>query len=674
MHTTASIVAAVALAGAPPAPPGMARLPRKGLVGYWAGEGSANDSAGRNHGRIVGAVTFVRGKVGRCFKLDGRGAHVQIASSPALRITGDQSVAMWLCADTIQKHMNPFHKAYGGEFSVLLREGGYLRYAFGMSGSNGRPWAALVARDAVEMLKARRWVHFAAVRDVTAKTVRLYVNGRKARNLYGVIYLPGQPGRPHTGDITALPKARASSYPAYIGRGNNECFAGLIDEVALWNRALSHAEIALVAGSGPGVPHLTRAAAADRVVTTKGSVLLGEIRNAQFTVATSFGKVTVPARRVVGLVTGAASKVPATAPAGEAAAPRLVLVDGQVLVGKLAEPAVEIRIAGGSTLRVPWGKVREFAYRVSEARPSAPAPTGTMVSLAGGERLALAGTGPELQLLTVHGRVPLAVSGLRSVEATGKADRPHRACFVNGSELSGTLLPARLALEFRLGPRTTVGRDAVRRIDRAVEPVAPTGAATVELRSGDCLFGTMGDERLTLRIVGGDVVVRPAGVRTIAPDPAKPGQVAVTIWNGSVLRGRLGESAVTFAITPGGPTVKLKVAEIAALARSTVDPPEAVVRKVLALIAQLGAASYKDREAATKALVALGPGIASLLKRHRESPDPEVRARIERILSDLAPTTAAPPARPAAPQHRAIRLRAVAHATVGARRLALEAE
>ena len=657
MHTMASIVAAVALAGAPPPPPGMARLPRKGLVGYWAGEGTPRDSAGANHGRIVGGVTFVKGRVGRCFQLDGRGAYVQIASSPALRITGDQTVAMWLRADTIQKHMNPFHKAYGGEFSVLLRLGGRLRYAYGMAGSNGRPYGSLMADDAIEMLKARRWVHFAAVRDVTAKRVRLYVNGRPARKVAGWMMLPGEAkGRPYNGDITSLPRARASSYPAYIGRGNNECFAGLIDEVAIWNRALSHAEIALVAGSGPGMPQLTRAAGADRILAANGSVLLGEIRTAQFTVATSFGKVTVPARRVVGFVAGAASVIPTTAPAAEGAAPRLVLADGQVLAGKLAGPAVEIRIAGGSTLRVPWDDVRELAYRVSEDKPSAPVPAGTMVSLAGGERLALAGAGPELQLLTAHGRVPLPASGVRSVEATGKADRPHRACFVNGSALSGTLLPAKLTLKLRLGPRTTVGRDAVRRIDRAVQPVASAGAATVELKNGDCLFGTMTDERLTLRTTGGDVAVRPASVRAVAPDADKPGQVAVTIWNGSVLRGRLAVPAVTFAITPGGPTVKIKVAEIAALARSTVDPPEAIARKVLALIAQLGAASYKDREAATRELVALGPGIVPLLKRHRENPDPEVSLRIERILSKLDPTTAVPPARPAPQPQRQLEL------------------
>jgi len=392
-------------AGPVPAPPGKGRLPIKGLVGYWAGEGNPWDSAGKNHGRPVEGVTFVKGKVGRCFKLAGRGAHIYIGNTPSLRITGDQTVAMWLRPDTIEKHMNPFHKAYGGEFSVLLRLGGLLRYAYGMSGGNGRPYGALVAEDAVGMLKARKWVHFAAVRDLKAKRVRLYINGRKARKIRGWMYFPREAkSRPYDGDITSLPKAVASGYPAYIGRGNNECFAGLIDEVAIWARALSDAEIARVVGVGPGVPYIPRSPDLDRLLAAGGNVLLCDVLADQFTVITSFGKVAVPAGQVIGFTGGAQ---PTSRPAAEGVRPRLVLTDGQVLVGKLAGAAVKIKFAGGSILRVPPDRIREFSFRISDSRPSSPKPTGTMVSLAGGERLILAGSGPGLQLLTAHGKVDL---------------------------------------------------------------------------------------------------------------------------------------------------------------------------------------------------------------------------------------------------------------------------
>ena len=86
---------------------------------------------------------------------------------------------------------------------------------------------------------------------------------------------------------------------------------------------------------------------------------------------------------------------------------------------------------------------------------------------------------------------------------------------------------------------------------------------------------------------------------------------------------------------PGGPTVTLKAAGIASIARPSADPPEEITRKVVALISQLGAESYRNREAATKELVKMGKGIVPLLKKHAKSPDPEVRQRIEDILRQL---------------------------------------
>ena len=51
--------------------------------------------------------------------------------------------------------------------------------------------------------------------------------------------------------------------------------------------------------------------------------------------------------------------------------------------------------------------------------------------------------------------------------------------------------------------------------------------------------------------------------------------------------------------------------------------------------AQLGSESYRDREDAAKALVAMGRSIAPLLRPHLKSRDPEIRQRIQDILEKL---------------------------------------
>jgi hypothetical protein len=47
--------------------------PPAGLVSWWRAEGSPRDSAGTNHGLLMGAVKFAPGKVGNGFLFSGRG-------------------------------------------------------------------------------------------------------------------------------------------------------------------------------------------------------------------------------------------------------------------------------------------------------------------------------------------------------------------------------------------------------------------------------------------------------------------------------------------------------------------------------------------------------------------------------------------------------------------------
>jgi hypothetical protein len=107
------------------------------------------------------------------------------------------------------------------------------------------------------------------------------------------------------------------------------------------------------------------------------------------------------------------------------------------------------------------------------------------------------------------------------------------------------------------------------------------------------------------------------------------------MWNGSTYRGRLVETDLTFVLAPGGPTVKAKIAHVASITRPYALPGPQTRKKVAKLIAQLGAESYKDREAATKELVKMGKGIVFLLEKHRNDRDAEVRLRIGHIIKKL---------------------------------------
>ena len=243
----AAIIAAGAAMSSGQVPIPAARgLPRRGLVAFWSAEGNARDSAGKNHGKLVGGATFAPGKIGQAFKLDGQDDCVEVAHAKALQITGDQTLAMWIKPARLGVRQNILHKAYGGEVSMVLEPTGELSYLYGSSGRDGEPYVLVTSFGQAEdagigagqlkvykatktAVKAGQWAHIGVVRDMAAGRLRWYVNGKHIVET----------------DIT-VPQAKASNAPFRIGAGYLEHFSGLIDEVGVWNRPLTDREIAAI--------------------------------------------------------------------------------------------------------------------------------------------------------------------------------------------------------------------------------------------------------------------------------------------------------------------------------------------------------------------------------------------------------------------------------------------
>jgi len=209
----------------------------RGLAAFWPGEGDANDLLGRHNGKIGGRVRFAPGRFGQAFVFDGRSGHVAIPNQPGIRITGDQTIAMWIKPDRLGIRQNPLAKAYGGECTITLEAGGSLSYYYGTSGRDYRPYAGYYSSP---LVKAGQWAHIVLVRDLKAMKVTWYVNGVADR------------ATPAQHRAAAAPNA-----PLYLGRGYAKHFDGLMDEVGLWKRALAPAEVAALCWNGPRPPEPT---------------------------------------------------------------------------------------------------------------------------------------------------------------------------------------------------------------------------------------------------------------------------------------------------------------------------------------------------------------------------------------------------------------------------------
>lgn len=617
---TAVVLSAAGLARAQTTVPG--HLPRKGLVAFWTGDGHPKDSAGKHHGTIQGNVKYTAGRNGKAngaFLFDGKSAFVKIPDSAALDTDKAFTLAAWINPTAYEDK----NRHRGWIISKYLASGptGHADYSFCLS-TGGQP-NLVVCQDmrtgkidgitAPGVIPKNKWTHVAASFD--RGRLKIYVNGKLLAEKVSTRVTQTDP-REYTADDVRIGSKWDGKYS----------FTGAMDEVGIWNRALSDVEIAAIAGPMAGLPQVTRKADADRVALKDGKILLGTIKNRKYTVSAFFGKIEVPAKDVVGLVQ-ADKKIPH---------PRLILTDGQVVAGKLAAKTVQLVLPGAdSPLQVPVGSIREFGYRISKEKPADPVSPGAMVALSYGDRLAWTEMKHKLQLVTSYATVDLPTGGIRTIELGGKTVR-RRVQLANGSTLTGTLLPDRLKLKLKLGPVAEVHNVQLVRLFGPAKPVALAGGATMVMRNGDRLLGRILDKTLTLKSALGAVKIRTTSIFKIEFDATRADTVTVKTWGGGVMKAQLVEPVVTFAIVPNGPTVKVNSRQIVSITRSVASPPPEMLKKIEKLIAQLGAESYVDREKAQKELIAMGKNIAGLLKKYlAETRDPEIRQRLGEIIKAL---------------------------------------
>jgi hypothetical protein len=404
-------------------------------------------------------------------------------------------------------------------------------------------------------------------------------------------------------------------------------------KIGLLDTNYLHLRRVKIYGHSGGIPPVTRLDRADRVELANGDLLLGAIENKSYAVTTVYGEIEVPARRVVGIV-----------PIGDKPTRvSLVQTDGQVIVGTMAGQTVQLSLSGGSTLNVSPANIRQLGYRITKDKPAGFPSSQPVVLLRSGDRLIWTKCRTKLQLAGPWGAVDLPLRSLRRIERMDTEGRSHRAWSPGGSVLAGTLGPEKLTLKLEIVPELEVASKDVRLIVLPMKTLTPfEPAATVGLHNGSRLLGRLEHETLALRTEFGQVDVYVGDLKTLTCDAKRAGQVTITAWDGTTLKGQLAAPRLTCRIAPNGPRVSLLTTRIASLTQPSPLLRPAARKKAEELIAQLSAESYEDREAATKELVKMGKGVVGLLKKHANSPDPEARHRIEGILRQYDPKSAKP--------------------------------
>ena len=211
-------------------PMGRLSKSRPGLVALWSGEGDGDDSASGNNPTLMD-ISFADGQVGQAFNFNNANSSIKIAASSSLNVGAGPgfTIMAWVNPSDISKP-NPITEwnnggAYGVHFYITTTYPGNL-YA-NIIGSDG---SGHLIYTTSAVVKANVFQHVALTYDKASGVGTLYCNGAVVlQQALGSF----TPQTPYDLDLGRRPLTRGETY----------AFAGFLDEVAIYNRALSAEEI-----------------------------------------------------------------------------------------------------------------------------------------------------------------------------------------------------------------------------------------------------------------------------------------------------------------------------------------------------------------------------------------------------------------------------------------------
>ncbi|MBV8882044.1 MAG: LamG domain-containing protein, partial [Planctomycetaceae bacterium] len=229
------------------APPLLVHVPN--LAGYWCVDGplpdtatGAKDSSGNgNHGTYTGGATTmasaptVPASNTKSFALTQSGRqYLSIPDSPSLSITGSMTVAAWIrptLDSTLQEGIVEKWDEPGVTGGYMFRLDAHENLSFSICSAAG-PNEVSTSPRAVPL---NVWTHVAGVYSQTAQTITNYVNAS---------------ADPSVGTGVAPPTDGSNVLQIGKDYGDN-AFNGNLDEVRIYNKALTAPEVAILKNGQP---------------------------------------------------------------------------------------------------------------------------------------------------------------------------------------------------------------------------------------------------------------------------------------------------------------------------------------------------------------------------------------------------------------------------------------
>ena len=204
-----------------------------GLVAHYTFDGDANDQSGNNHnGTVTNATLAVdrHGESNKAYSFDGNNSYIEVPWSGSVKVQDDITMSAWVNIKDKSDDGN-FNGSYG---RVIYAPNEYYEMYLNWNGGDGINNREIYARSGGhgyslgQSITEGQWKNI--VYTYTSDTLRIYVDGvlsRKEFRSWSWNY-----DLPNSGSL-------------FLGaRGpNNDVFLGSLDDIRIYNRALSATEI-----------------------------------------------------------------------------------------------------------------------------------------------------------------------------------------------------------------------------------------------------------------------------------------------------------------------------------------------------------------------------------------------------------------------------------------------
>jgi len=229
------------------------------MVGWWPWDGTGTDIQGNNPATLSGGPDFVSGEVDQALAFDGANDYARVTGAPSLNVGvgSGMTIDAWIKPGDVASQ-RPLIEFSGGTTGVHMWTsvtfGGAVGPANLYVNLGDTSGASHIISSAPGIMTANSWQHVALTYDRTTGVAMLYRNGAVVAQQNLGIFPP------------------LTSTDLYIGRrpGTGFFYLGQIDELDLFNRVLSAAEIQAIVDAGSAGKCKPDAAGAFEVERARG--------------------------------------------------------------------------------------------------------------------------------------------------------------------------------------------------------------------------------------------------------------------------------------------------------------------------------------------------------------------------------------------------------------------